>query len=148
MIDKKVIIKIFYDEKKYGNEEIYEAVKEYALSTYGEDIDAEPLVIDLIYSDYLKMYTVSNVEDFMRNLPALKHNEVRGLKFSDFNSWPAEIGQLTSLKYLYLEYNQLTSLPPEIGQLTSLEELNLIENELTSLPAEICLLYTSPSPRD
>ena len=33
---------------------------------------------------------------------------------------PAEIGQLTSLKVLYLGGNQLTSVPAEIGQLTSL----------------------------
>ena len=50
---------------------------------------------------------------------------------------PAEIGQLTSLKKLYLGYNQLTSLPAKIGQLTSLVELYLDNNWLTSLPAEI-----------
>ena len=50
---------------------------------------------------------------------------------------PAEIGQLTSLKKLYLGYNQLTSLPAKIGQLTSLTYLHLHGNQLTSLPAEI-----------
>ena len=48
---------------------------------------------------------------------------------------PAEIGQLTSLKRLYLYDNQLTSLPAEIGQLTSLRELNLYGNRLRSVPA-------------
>ena len=50
---------------------------------------------------------------------------------------PAEIGQLTSLKWLNLRGNQLTSVPAEIGQLTSLEELKLHGNYLTSVPAEI-----------
>ena len=50
---------------------------------------------------------------------------------------PVEIGQLTSLKVLYLGGNQLTSVPAEIWQLTSLRELNLGRNQLTSLPAEI-----------
>jgi hypothetical protein len=52
-------------------------------------------------------------------------------------SVPPEIGQLTSLKELHLWRNQLTSVPPEIGQLTSLTRLDLGTNQLTSLPAEI-----------
>ena len=50
---------------------------------------------------------------------------------------PAEIGQLTSLRELFLAGNQLTSLPAEIGQLTSLKRLYLEGNRLTSVPAEI-----------
>ena len=50
---------------------------------------------------------------------------------------PAEIGQLTSLRWLYLRDNRLTSLPAEIGQLTSLSNLDLKGNQLTSLPADI-----------
>jgi leucine-rich repeat protein SHOC2 len=50
---------------------------------------------------------------------------------------PAEIGRLSALRYLDLDYSDLTSLPAEIGQLTSLEVLNLRNNPLTSLPAEI-----------
>ena len=52
-------------------------------------------------------------------------------------SVPAEIGQLTSLEKLDLQYNQLTRVPAEIGQLRSLEVLGLSYNHLTSLPAEI-----------
>ena len=52
-------------------------------------------------------------------------------------SLPAEIGQLTSLRVLWLNGNRLTSVPAEIGQLTALRELYLNRNRLTSLPAEI-----------
>ncbi len=50
---------------------------------------------------------------------------------------PAEIGQLTELKELFLYDNKLTSLPAEIGQLTSLEQLSLSNNQLMNLPSEI-----------
>ena len=48
---------------------------------------------------------------------------------------PAEIGQLTSLRGLYLRGNLLMSVPAEIGQLTSLRGLYLRDNELTTLPS-------------
>ena len=56
---------------------------------------------------------------------------------NDLTSLPAEIGRLTSLKYLGLPRNKLTSVPAEIGQLTSLEVLNLRDNLLTSVPDAI-----------
>ena len=59
------------------------------------------------------------------------------LDYSSLTSLPAEIGQLTSLKVLNLRGNLLTSLPAEIGQITSLRTLDLTDNQLTSVPAEI-----------
>ena len=50
---------------------------------------------------------------------------------------PPEIGDLSNLTYLDLEYNQLTTLPPEIRNLSYLNELDLKDNQLTSLPREI-----------
>ncbi|MBN3910255.1 MAG: leucine-rich repeat domain-containing protein [Nostoc sp. NMS1] len=50
---------------------------------------------------------------------------------------PAEIGQLSNLRELYLDSNQLTTLPAEISQLSNLNELDLSSNQLTGLPAEI-----------
>ncbi|MDO9213844.1 MAG: leucine-rich repeat domain-containing protein [Methylococcales bacterium] len=50
---------------------------------------------------------------------------------------PPDIGQLDSLRTLYLYLNQLRYLPPEIGQLTALEELVIGSNQLRWLPAEI-----------
>ena len=52
---------------------------------------------------------------------------------------PSEIGQLTNLVTLKLQYNELTgSIPPEIGNLTSLVKLDLRYNNLSgSIPTEI-----------
>jgi Leucine-rich repeat (LRR) protein len=54
-------------------------------------------------------------------------------------SIPPEIGYLTNLTYLNLDYNQLTGeIPPEIWSLTNLTYLNLGQNDLTgSIPPEI-----------
>ena len=89
---------------------------------------------------------------------------VLDLSYNQLTSLPMEIWQLTSLERLVLVDNQLTTVPAEIGQLTSLRGLYLRGNLLMSVPAEIgqltslrglylrdnelCLLYTSPSPRD
>jgi Leucine-rich repeat (LRR) protein len=50
---------------------------------------------------------------------------------------PPEIGNLTTLKTLYLSGNQFTELPPVIGNLSGLENLFLNDNQLSSLPPEI-----------
>jgi len=52
---------------------------------------------------------------------------------------PTEIGNLTSLEYLYLPSNQLNgSIPPEIGELYNLIHLSFAQNQLSgSLPAEL-----------
>ena len=44
---------------------------------------------------------------------------------------PAAIGQLTSLRALYLNENELTSVPAEFVDLTSLKELYLNNNKLS-----------------
>ena len=71
----------------------------------------------------------------------MEDDRVVGLDFSlsprPLLAVPAVIGQIMSLRQLYLNDNQLTNLPAEIGQLTSLTVLYLDCNQLTSLPAEI-----------
>ncbi|MHA1732583.1 MAG: leucine-rich repeat domain-containing protein [Promethearchaeota archaeon] len=49
-------------------------------------------------------------------------------------SLPKTLGNLTSLKELYLPWNKLTSLPETLGNLTSLKILRLNGNQLKSLP--------------
>ena len=57
---------------------------------------------------------------------------------------PSEIGQLTNLATLKLQYNELTgSIPPEIGNLTSLVKLDLRYNNLSgSIPTEVWSLIS------
>ena len=47
---------------------------------------------------------------------------------------PPEIGKLTNLEILNVDFNNLTTLPPEIGSLTNLTDLELGINPLTALP--------------
>ena len=70
----------------------------------------------------------------------MENGRVVELLLEDFGltgAVPAEIGQLTLLRVLWLKDNKLTSVPAEIGQLTSLKMLDLSDNQLTSVPAEI-----------
>ena len=56
---------------------------------------------------------------------------------NQLTSLAPEVGQLSALTVLWINYNQLTSLPPEIGQLAALTQLRLDNNQFTSLPPEI-----------
>ena len=62
------------------------------------------------------------------------HLNLNGFRLSML---PPEIGQLTALTSLHVDYNQLSTLPPEIGQLTALKRLDLMNNQLSTLPPEI-----------
>ncbi len=50
---------------------------------------------------------------------------------------PTEIGGLSALKELEIQYTKVTELPSSIGNLTLLEELELNGNDLISLPSSI-----------
>jgi len=59
---------------------------------------------------------------------------------------PPDIGTLSRLQQLDVEYNKLQQLPPDIGNLTRLDYLALNHNKLTFIPPQgsfaiIGLLY-------
>ncbi len=59
------------------------------------------------------------------------------LNGNKLKSLPAGVGSLIKLKRLYIANNELCYLSPEIGRLKVLEELDLSYNQLTELPDEI-----------
>ncbi len=74
------------------------------------------------------------------NWPDEYHVEVLYLDTNQLSgSIPAELGNLSNLKWLYLHTNQLSgSIPPELGNLSSLTFMRLYSNQLSgSIPAEL-----------
>ena len=65
------------------------------------------------------------------NQAALKEASELDLSGLGLKSLPPQVGNLTNLTFLNLEYNELTALPSEIGNLTSLTHLYLGHNQLT-----------------
>ncbi|MFX0133463.1 MAG: leucine-rich repeat domain-containing protein, partial [Candidatus Hodarchaeota archaeon] len=69
-----------------------------------------------------------------KSLGNLKSLKRLWLKNCDFKNLPESIGNLESLQELDLYYDKLTTLPESFGKLKSLQNLNLKENKLTMLP--------------
>ena len=78
-------------------------------------------------------------QEALRRIMEAKENGDERLELSELGltQLPAEIGQLSELRKLYLEDNQLTTLPVELGQLENLRRLYLDGNPLTDIPVEI-----------
>ncbi len=86
--------------------------------------------------------TVNNVSD---NWYGVKISGGRVVEIDLHNnnligSVPSEIGNLSSLYYLFLNDNKLTSIPMEIGGLSELTKLYIGSNLLSNIPSEICNL--------
>ena len=80
-------------------------------------------------------------EAYKKALEKIKQAEESGDPILDLSGMglttlTPEIGNLTNLTQLILNWNQLTTLTPEIGNLANLTELYLNGNKLTTLPAE------------
>jgi len=56
--------------------------------------------------------------------------------YKQLTALPEDIGDLTSLSHLYLDWNQITILPGSFSNLTNLTNLVISNNLLTSLPAD------------
>ena len=93
-------------------------------------------LLDLILYE---SYQVNSIPSSIENLDALILLDLSADNQSHGNieSIPYEIGNLTNLVELYLNYNNLTSLPESIGNLSNLEEMNVSYNKLETLPESI-----------
>ncbi|MDP2948305.1 MAG: COR domain-containing protein [Chloroflexota bacterium] len=65
------------------------------------------------------------------------HGTELNLSNLDLTELPESLGELSSLKNLYLSANQLTELPESLGELSSLQHLDLSGNQLTELPESL-----------
>jgi len=65
-----------------------------------------------------------------------------GLHECGLTHLPPSIGNLTSLRKLYIEFNKLTTLPQSISNLQSLEQLQLNSNKYTAIPESITSLQS------
>jgi hypothetical protein len=59
------------------------------------------------------------------------------VNFVEIRTIPLSIGKLLNLKTLHIKYTKIATLPETIGSLESLEELDLTHNRLTEIPATI-----------
>ncbi|MBE7549636.1 MAG: GTP-binding protein [Anaerolineales bacterium] len=62
------------------------------------------------------------------------------LNWNELTSLPPQLGQLSNLKTLIVSHNKLFTLPPEIGQISDLRTLIISYNKLTVLPIEVSQL--------
>ena len=78
-----------------------------------------------------------------------EENQDDFLDLSDKNliEVPREIFNFNNITQLDLSKNLISELPDDFSKLSNLEYLNLGANLIDVFP-KVCLLYTSPSPRD
>jgi hypothetical protein len=101
------------------------------------------ILLSLFFITYAAYPARSQDEDYFYQLALERIEEARlnGAKDiylpPELTVLPPEIGTVTSLEVLNLNYGQLESLPPEIGNLVNLKAIFLFQNNLHSLPPEI-----------
>ncbi|MBO6536917.1 MAG: leucine-rich repeat domain-containing protein [Balneolaceae bacterium] len=86
--------------------------------------------LESLYLPYVKVKIPSEIS-LLQNISTLT------MVFNGLQSLPPEIGDLTNLKELYINYNELKDLPNELSKLKSLRSLSLGSNNLEAIPPEI-----------
>ncbi len=94
--------------------------------------------------DRSKLHQVSELSLRYSNLDTLPESlfdltDLTGLDLSDnqLTSLPENLGNLTNLTWLNLDNNQLVNLPESLGKLTNLKRLKSYNNRLKTLPKSI-----------
>jgi Leucine-rich repeat (LRR) protein len=77
--------------------------------------------------------TLTEMPKDWRGLAALKNLQVLSFTNAGLDFVPDGIGEMTSIKSLYLNMNRLTTLSPELARLTALRELSLSDNHIASI---------------
>jgi Leucine-rich repeat (LRR) protein len=72
-----------------------------------------------------------------KELGQLSNLERLILNFNQITSIPKELGQLSNLIVLMLDHNKIASIPEELGQLLNLKELRFLNNQITEIPEVI-----------
>jgi len=84
-----------------------------------------------------RLYISNNITKLPKEIGNLTKLKILNLNFNELKSLPSEIGNLKKLEELEVENNHLTSIPSSIGKLKNLKILRMSENEIKSLPSSI-----------
>ena len=76
----------------------------------------------------------STITSLPPSIGRLKNFEVLKLYETWLRKLPEEIGDLSSLRKLDLNWSRKTSLPPSVGRLKNLGSLSIVETNITHLP--------------
>ncbi len=127
------------DYTKFSGEEmstIAEAAEEANIDGGGTSYDkyivanSVPLTLSISkFNETLKKFPVGITEIEGLGSVVINMNEIETI--------PAEIGNMSSLKKLWLANNKISELPEEIGNLASLKSLNLSNNPIAKFPESI-----------
>ncbi|MFB2922126.1 ADP-ribosylation family protein [Aerosakkonema funiforme] len=90
--------------------------------------------------DFRRNRSASQVKAFQEALQNPQETKYLSLYSDRIDTLPPEIGELTQLESLNLNYNNLKDLPEELGRLSNLQELYLVGNYLDRIPDAICNL--------
>ena len=104
---------------------------------YGVEIVGDHVTKLMLDGIVLRRLGIKKLRTLPESIGNLKSLKLLFLRFNRLKTIPETIGNLTSLKYLNLQSNKLDTIPESIGNLKFLETLRLDRNPLNSIPESI-----------